>query len=158
VGLPNVVILNAAQQFVCDECGEENGIEIPDERGLEAAVAVNRVMMPLKLIGREIRFLRKAIGLTGKQLCEVLGIQAEETISRWENDKNVIPASNEKMLRIVVGRTLTEAAPMIPFDEKYILLKMRIESVAPLDRRESKIEFLRVRTSANPTWAEPAAA
>jgi hypothetical protein len=47
---------------------------------------------------------------------------------------------------------------MIPFDEKYILMEMRIMAVASLDKRESKIEFLRVRTSASPTWAEPAAA
>jgi transcriptional regulator with XRE-family HTH domain len=158
VGLPNVVILNAAQRFVCDECGEDNGIRILNEEGLEAAVAVNRVMMPLKLIGREIKFLRKAIGLTGKQLAEVLGVQAEETISRWENDKNRIPISNEKMLRVVVGSTLTKEAPMIPFDEKYILVDMRILAAASLDKRNSKIEFLRVRTSASPTWAEPAAA
>lgn len=158
VGLPNVVILNAAQEFVCEECGTDNGIAIPDEKGLEAAVAVNRVMMPLKLIGREIRFLRKSIGLTAKQLVGALGLQAEETVSKWENDHRLIPVSNEKMLRILVGRTLAEKAPMIPFDEKYILLEMQIIPVASIAQRETKIEFLRVRTSANPTWAEPAAA
>jgi hypothetical protein len=89
VGLPNVVILNAARQFVCVECGEDNGISVPDIDGLEAAVAVTRVMTPVKLRGSELRFLRRALGLKAKELAERLEV-ADETISRWENDKSPI--------------------------------------------------------------------
>jgi hypothetical protein len=80
VGLANVVILNAAQQYLCEDCGEDNGISVPDVEGLEAAVAVARVMIPVKLKGCELKFLRTALGLKAKDLAEMLDV-ADENIS-----------------------------------------------------------------------------
>ena len=37
VGLANVVVTaNAAQRYVCEECGEDNGISVPDISGLDS--------------------------------------------------------------------------------------------------------------------------
>lgn len=81
-GLP-VIIQNAVLHHVCPACGFD-GIEIPDVEGLEQAIALARVMDPAVLTGADIRFLRKACGMTGKRFAEALGCQPE-TLSRWEN-------------------------------------------------------------------------
>jgi len=156
VGLANVVVLNAAQKYVCEECGEDNGISVPDVSGLEAAVAVTRVMIPVKLTGKEIRFLRTALGMKAKELRERLEVGSEETISRWENDRSPISARDEKMLRLLAGRMLSERARAIGFDET-VIFNMKIPKWSEGPIPEVRMAFIRIRISEN-TWAEPAAA
>jgi len=103
IGLAGVVVLDAARKYVCEDCGEENEISIPDEEGLEAAAALARVGLPVALRGYEIRFLRRALCLTAAQLAENLPA-TEESVSRWENDKHPMGAQNERILRLLVGR------------------------------------------------------
>lgn len=155
IGLPGVVVLDAARRYVCNDCGEENGISIPDEEGLEAAVAVARVGVAIALRGHEVRFLRRAMGLTARQLAEYLPA-TEESVSRWENDKHPMGAQNEKILRLLVAQLLKDKAPAIGLDEVSIL-KGRIET-APRKRHVPKLVFRRVRVQSKAAWAEPEAA
>src|SRR5581483_8752737 len=83
------------------------------------AVAIARVKLPVKLKGRDIRFLRWAMELTGRNLAKKLEVAAE-TISRWENDHDPINPASEKLLRLLVGVHLAERAPMVPFIAKDI--------------------------------------
>ena len=157
IGLPGVVVLDAAQKYICEECGEEGGISIPDEAGLEVAVMVARIGIMVKLTGEEVRFLRKGLGLTAKQLAESLQV-AEETVSRWENDKLVMSPQTEKVLRLMAGRLHSKDAPGIGFDEDAIL-KGHIRSVFPDGKRPAvKMSFQRVRILSNPAWVAPLAA
>ena len=157
VGLPNVVVLNAARQYICEECGADNGISVPDIEGLEAAVVVTRVMIPVRLSGREIHFIRTTLGFKAKELAEQLGIGGVgEKISRWENEKAPISSRDEKMLRILAGHQLSDRAKAIEFDETKIFA-MRIPAVVEAPRKEVEMEFIRIRISDN-TWAEPAKA
>ncbi len=156
IGLPGVVVLDAARKYVCKDCGEENGISIPDEEGLEAAAAVARAGIPVPLRGREIRFLRAALGLTAKQLAKYLPA-TEESVSRWENDKHPMGAQNEKILRLLVARLLKDRAPAIGFDEVAILTG-GIAAMASKRSGEAKLLFRRVRIQSKPAWAEPEAA
>lgn len=156
IGLPGVVVLDAARKYVCEDCGEENGISVPDEEGLEAAAALVRVGLPVALRGHEIRFLRRALGLTAAQLAEYLPA-TKESVSRWENDKQPIGAQSEKILRLLVARMLRDRAPAIGFDELAIL-KGKIEAVDPKRGREPKLWFRRVRIRSKPAWVEPEAA
>jgi DNA-binding transcriptional regulator YiaG len=156
VGLANVVVLNAAQRHICETCGEDNGISVPDVQGLEAAVAVARVMIPIRLTAKEIRFLRTALGMKAKELRERLEVGSEETISRWENNKAPISARDEKMLRLLAGRMLSERAKAIGFDET-VIFSMKIPPVSAEPAPEVKMTFIRIRIS-HDTWAEPAAA
>jgi DNA-binding transcriptional regulator YiaG len=157
VGLPNVVVLNAARQHTCEACGTDNGISVPDVEGLEAAVAVTRVMIPVRLSGREIRFLRTALGFKATELADKLEIGgAGEKISRWENEKAPISSRDEKMLRILAGHQLSDRAKAIEFDETKIFA-MKIPAVVKVPRKEVEMQFLRIRIS-DDTWAEPAKA
>ena len=54
--------------------------------------------------GTEMRKLRETLGMEQPELAEALGkAKRAETVSRWENDKNPIPKSIEKLLRSIVA-------------------------------------------------------
>lgn len=143
LGLP-VILMNAVEVKVCVECGEVFSKRIPDLQNLIAAMAVARVMDPSKLNGRDIRFLRKAINSTAKDLASRLGV-AEGTFSRWENDKDVIGLANEKLLRMIAGVLMHEDAPAVDFDAERIA-SMEIEAARPIeDMDTSPMCFERVR-------------
>src|SRR5665213_1395974 len=110
MGIP-VILVNAAWQFVCDDCAHEVTL-IPDQEGLTAAVAVARVHVPIKLNGKEIRFLRKALGFTAATLGDGIGTSAE-TISRWVRDHAPISPKSEIILRVLVAASLSDNAPAI---------------------------------------------
>lgn len=113
IGLPCVVLLDAAEESTCAACGTDNGISIPDAEGLEIAVAVARVCYPLKLNAQEIRFLRRALGSQAKDLADELEVRPE-TVSNWENGKDPINPHIEKILRLKVAKDLGPRAPAVP--------------------------------------------
>lgn len=106
MGLP-VVLLNAAFEA---KHGDETGIVVPDVEALECAMAVARVMVPAKLAGNEIRFLRKVIGEKAVNLAKFLDVTAE-TFSRWENGAVPISTNPERILRLRVLHALRAKAP-----------------------------------------------
>jgi DNA-binding transcriptional regulator YiaG len=145
IGLPNVVVLNAAQKMVCDDCGVVLGVQIPESEDLEIALAVYRVTIPVKLSGCEIRFLRSALGQRAADLGKFLQVR-DETVSRWENEKEPMKPQTEKLLRILVGRALADQAPGIDFDEDAIW-KMQIPTVMPAPKPEVRIIAKRICVS-----------
>jgi putative zinc finger/helix-turn-helix YgiT family protein len=114
-----VDLVNTVEETTCKNCGEQE-VSFPDFNGLLAAIAVARVKTPVKLKGEEIRFLRKALELTAKELATHLGMR-DETISRWENNKENISPPAEKLLRVLVANTLANQTPGIPVSEMEIL-------------------------------------
>ncbi len=120
LGLPGVVVLDAVEEHRCVKCGTVAGIGFPNLVGLFAAAAVARVLNPTKLSGEELRSLRRALDMTGKQLAAALGVRLE-TVSRWENDKEPVGPTSEKLLRILVGLALNAQAHLIPFDTAAIV-------------------------------------
>lgn len=86
MGIP--VILKDAAIAETDSAGDET-VTIPDMEALVAAIAVNRCLEPRKLAGGEIRFMRKALGMTQADFAETLEIDPA-TVSRWENDGQVL--------------------------------------------------------------------
>jgi len=104
----------AVQCIRCAHCGLVT-YSTPYPEKLAAAAAVYRVMMPQKLSGKEIRFIRKALGYTAKDMASVLEV-VPETFSRWENGHAAINPSSEKLLRINVGIKLAQLAPAIVFN------------------------------------------
>lgn len=109
MGLP-VVLIDSA---IASSLDDEEGVIIPDIKGLEAAIAVARVTIPDKLRGEEIRFMRKAIGLKAVELASFLDV-VPETLSRWENGREVITANPERIFRLRVLRALKDKARGVP--------------------------------------------
>lgn len=129
MGGMHVELIDVVQALVCGKCGEVLRTDIPDMPGLVAAVSVARAKEPLKLNGQEIRFLRKAIGLTAKELAGDLDV-SEETVSRWENGHLAIGNSVERILRWKVSKALSDKAPAIEWDDDEILTRMEIVPVS----------------------------
>jgi DNA-binding transcriptional regulator YiaG len=151
LGLDGVVLLNAVKEARCSKCGEVESITIPNLQGLIASVAVCRVKNPLKLKGVEIRFLRKAMEMTGSDLAEKLDYSRKEKVSLWENDQEPMSPRSERLLRILVGDKLGEFSPISITSNE--ILSMRIQAwhslakplvmefvLVPMPRRRSRVE------------------
>jgi DNA-binding transcriptional regulator YiaG len=125
-GFP-VQLNNAVAVSTCEKCAESE-FTIPNIPGLMAAVALQRVMLPYKLTGPDIRFVRKAIGenVSSALLAKHLEV-TPETFSRYENDKMVMSPTTEKLLRIIVGLMLEDKAPAMDFDVQKVA-DMRVQS------------------------------
>lgn len=118
LGVP-VVLKNAVVRTVCEDCGDET-YTIPDMKGLVAAVAMARCLLPVKLTGKEIKFLRKALGLSGRQFAVEMD-NTPETLSRWENDANPMGGYAEKVLRQLVCGKLESLASAIDYKPSEIV-------------------------------------
>lgn len=114
VGLA-VVIRNGAIERI-DADGERT-IELPHMKQLLAAAAVARCLMPIRLRGREMKAIRRIMGLTMAEMAKRLGERtATETVARWESDKQALGGYAEKVLRLVVCSALAKKAPGIRYD------------------------------------------
>ena len=130
MGSMQVELVDVVNALVCENCGATLRADIPDMPSLIAAVAVARAAKEsLKLNGPEIRFLRKAIGKSAKELAQELRV-TDETVSRWENGHLVMGESVERIFRWKVCDALGEKAPAIEWEPDQILTKMNIASVS----------------------------
>ena len=55
---------------------------------------------PCKLTGKEIRFLRKYLKMTGTEFAGVLGTD-KSTVSKWENDEQAPGERADRLIRAV---------------------------------------------------------
>lgn len=102
LGAPFPVILgNGVEEVYCEVCKKTHGVKIEKPEELIAVASVVRACNPLKLNGKEIRFLRKSLNASAKELAEYFSTTAE-TLSRYENDKVPISDHFEKLLRVSV--------------------------------------------------------
>lgn len=139
MGLP--VVLKDAAVVEIDAAGDETAT-IPDMDALVAAIAVNRCLEPRKLAGGEIRFMRKALGMTQSAFAETLEIDPA-TVSRWGNDGQVLGGFAEKCLRHLVCDTFHAEFPHFDYDPKRISY-MKI-MVSDRGERTEPMVFVRVR-------------
>lgn len=76
-------------------------VSLEELAGFERRAAVVVLSEAAGIGGAEIRFARKAMGLTGVRLARLLEVQPE-TVSRWENDKDkILRVSRLALLAIV---------------------------------------------------------
>jgi len=97
--LPGVSLLGVEVE-TCRGCGETY-TRIPALSSLHRALARLVVQKEARLAAPEIRFLRKWLSLTGVDLAGVIGV-APETVSRWENGREALCVSADRLLRAVV--------------------------------------------------------
>jgi hypothetical protein len=132
LGLPHVYVRQAVQESRCEKCGEVTSIEIPNLEGLVAAVAVARVLHPLKLLGKDIRYLREALEMTGQELGEKVVKVLPFQISKWENDKEPIGTQSETLLRLYVVDKLARLTAIKV--NRNAVHQMRSKAWRPIDK------------------------
>lgn len=101
-GLDNV-ILKDISVYECPDCGDVVP-EIPCVERIHELIAKNIINKEGRLTGQEIRFLRKQLGITAVEMANKLSV-SKTTLSRWENDKEEVGASNDKLIRLLYSGT-----------------------------------------------------
>jgi putative zinc finger/helix-turn-helix YgiT family protein len=97
-GLNNVTLIGV-NLIECSNCGNVDPI-IPDVNDLMRAIAWHIATQRFRLTGEDVRFLRKYLRMTGVGFAELLGVD-NTTLSKWENDADVIGTANERLIRSV---------------------------------------------------------
>ena len=100
-GLPNVVLKDVEIRR-CPNCGTQE-VPLPRVAELHRAIAVVLVHKAARFLGAEVRYLRKYMGWSGVDFASHMGVNPE-TVSRWENDKEVISSQSDRLLRLIVVR------------------------------------------------------
>jgi putative zinc finger/helix-turn-helix YgiT family protein len=101
-GLSNVTLIGVDVRR-CSKCGDHE-VVIPRIEELHRVLAAAVVRQASRLSKDELKFLRKHLGYSGVDFAKVIGVAAE-TISRWENGKENIGATTEKLIRMLVVHT-----------------------------------------------------
>jgi transcriptional regulator with XRE-family HTH domain len=111
LGLPYpVTLINAAEEVAHPKTGEILGIAVPGVEELAAAVALALCLMPVRLTGAEVRFIRRTLGMSGQELAEAVGMDPA-TLSRWEHDKQAVGGWADKAIRMAAVLQLQDRAP-----------------------------------------------
>jgi putative zinc finger/helix-turn-helix YgiT family protein len=98
-GLPNVVLANVEVRR-CQECGAHE-LVLQNVAELHRAIAHAVIQKPASLSGAEIRFLRTYLGWSGADFAAHMGFDPS-TVSKWENDKDGIGPSSDRVLRLMI--------------------------------------------------------
>lgn len=133
-GLDNVFIEGMA--VVQDHAGEET-LEIASIGLLHSVIAEGIVMLPSKMSGRELRFLRTEMGLTQEKLADVLKVTLL-TVSRWEREESPIKDTAEMLIRLMAVEHLE------------LKVKLDVDSVSAKVTRAARTSPIRIDGS-NPS-------
>jgi len=95
-GLPNIWI---RCRCVIDDAGERTAI-IPNVKGLHKAIACEVVNSRGALTGREIKFLRSAMGLTPAEFGKLIH-REESTVTRWERGSAAPDGAMDAFIRVL---------------------------------------------------------
>ncbi len=127
-GLPYPIILvNSVIEKRDADTDEVLGHGFTNLPGLMAAMAMVRLLTPVRLSGDELRFVRKVLGIKAKELAEAVRARPE-TISKMENNHDGVGEYVERLIRLYACAELAERAPAINFDARMITsMKVRKE-------------------------------
>ena len=97
-GLPSIT-LHDITVISCPRCGHSE-LAVPAVEGLHHAIARAMIAKRQRVMPREIRFLRKQLGLSGVELANHLGATAE-SVSRCENGRTPMGVT-DRLLRLMI--------------------------------------------------------
>ncbi len=100
-GLPHVALVGVEVRR-CPSCGHHE-VVLPRVTELHRTIAHAVIHKPARLSGAEVRFLRKSLGWSGVDFAERMGVDPS-TVSSWENDKDPIGPTSDRLLRLMVAR------------------------------------------------------
>lgn len=98
-GLPNVVLVGVEVRR-CPSCGHHE-LVLPRVTELHRTIACALVHKQSRLVGVEIRYLRKFLEWSGVGFARHMGVDAS-TVSNWETDKDPIGSASDRLLRLMV--------------------------------------------------------
>lgn len=99
-GIPDLY-LKGTTVYRCRKCGAEYP-EFPNPRRLHRGIADWLTQKLFPLTGPEVRFVRKQMGLSTRELAEIMGVR-RESVTRWETEAEPIGPTSDRLLRLVSG-------------------------------------------------------
>ena len=103
------VVLQGIDIVRCEHCGNEDPI-IPRVNDMMRCLALAVIGKPYRLAGREVRFLRKYLRMTGDEFCRLVPVD-RTTLSKWENDDDPVGEPSDRLIRMIaltLGEDLKE--------------------------------------------------
>lgn len=97
-GLDNVYL---ASGYEVREIAGERYTSVRDVEDLHRAIAVSLVSDRKVLSGKEIRFLRRYLDLTQRELGGLMGV-SDQSVARYEKEQSALEGSNDALLRLLV--------------------------------------------------------
>lgn len=134
-GLEGVYLLNG---YDVTERDGERYVSIKDMDGLHKSIGRHIVVHRKALSPKEIKFLRKAMGITQGELASRLGNNSQ-SVARWEKGECEIPGPEEKLLRAVFLASLLRPADLAALKD---LLESKLAELDEVDEvRPSQAQF-----------------
>ena len=124
-GLENVII-NGISAYKCPNCKDFYPI-IPNVKKLHESIAQALVNKRSILLGKELVFLRKELGIKAKDIANILGVN-KVTVSRWENKNGSIPVACDRFIRLLYRNKLLRSKCEIAKPEIEKLRNKSLES------------------------------
>jgi YgiT-type zinc finger domain-containing protein len=136
-GLRDVVLLDI-ELVKCGKCGNVDPIlfQVDDVMNL---IAVAILQKPYRLLGEELRFLRKHVDLPQEEFAKLLHVD-KTTLSKWENNEDPIGIQSDLWARTVVmsrdKRLEKRAADHIRTFEKMANKQKRVRVEVDMQKHE----------------------
>lgn len=140
-GLPNVTLVGVDVRR-CSRCGDHE-VVIPRIEELHRVLAAAVVRQASRLTKDELKFLRKYLGYSGVDFAKVIGVAAE-TVSRWENGKERIGPTTERLIRMLV----VHSQPIKSYPIEALEAISEERSTAPLGVRPKGNSWVEARLEA----------
>ncbi len=115
-GLDNVIICDI--EMIKCSCGEESAL-IPRILAVHEAISNCLLEKETQLTGKEIRFLRKEMGLKGRDFADLVGVD-NATLSRWENGKTKLSVKADRLIRVLYSVKMKPAKELASIKFKAI--------------------------------------
>lgn len=97
-GLPNVYLTSGYQ---AREVNGERYVSVHDVEDLHQAIALYLTTQKKELTGAEVRFIRKYLDLTQRELGNFLGV-SDQSVARYEKGKSALEGAEDMVLRLLV--------------------------------------------------------
>ncbi|UAK25885.1 helix-turn-helix domain-containing protein [Sphingomonas nostoxanthinifaciens] len=151
LGAPFKVVLTDCVTAQFDRNGEMVNYTIPDFEGLVRSVVMARLAHDRKLNGAELKFLRKAVGVSQADLARILDFKTEH-LSKVENGHVPLTTMAERWARVFL---FEEAAKLHKMEEGELksklhdLLRKMFDGMKPVAAfSPEELEFIFHRESA----------
>lgn len=96
------ILLENMEVYLCPKCGERE-VEVRNTLSLHHEIAMALARKTERLGPKEIRFLRKYLGLSSTEFAQKVGVD-KATVSRWERveEPTSMGGQTERLLRVLV--------------------------------------------------------
>ncbi len=107
------VVLEGIDLIRCRKCKNVDPI-IPRANELMRVLAFAVVRKPCGLVGQEVRFLRKYLGMTGEEFGALLHVD-KTTLSKWENGEDPVGGQSDRLIRLMALNLSKELNPWLVY-------------------------------------------